>query len=345
MKVIFLPNNTASLVSKYVPALQHLGLEAVGYNFAPLKISDPENVNNWPSSGGKWQKLKYVFSFLSDLLSSDVIHWVYGGNSMGTKVLLHFVRFLNKKKFVEFSGTDIRILEKMCGDVEHLNFDELSSEFKHLMGTRETSIKTQERFSKAGFYPLPSYPELVDYILPEYFPSFKLVSRSVDLKKLKLCQTNNTKPLIVHAPSNSIVKGTKYVSEAAERLVSEGLADYRLISNMSHAEALKLLESADIVVDQIMAGDYGVLAIEAMALGKPVVCFIRPRVLKYYRENFEGFPIINADVSNIYEVLRNQIAQKENFQKIGERGREFVEKYHDPMKNAKKLISIYSGNL
>lgn len=344
MKVIFLPNNTASLVSKYVPALQHLGVEAVGYNFAPLKISDTENVNNWPSTGSRWQKLKFVFNFFSDLLSSDVIHWVYGGNSRGTKVLLQFVRFLNKKKFVEFSGTDIRILEKMCDDVEHLNFDELSSEFKHLLGTRETSIKTQNRFSKAGFYPLPSYPELVDYILPEFFPSFKLVSRSVDLKKLSISLTNNPKPIIVHAPSNSIVKGTKYVSAAAEKLVSEGLADYRLISNMTHAEALKLLESADIVVDQIMAGDYGVLAIEAMALGKPVVCFIRPRVLEYYRENFEDFPIINADISNIYEVLRNQILQKEKFQEIGNRGRVFVEKYHDPIKNSEKLITIYRGD-
>lgn len=345
MKVIFLPNNTSSLVSRHVPALRKKGVEAVGYNFAPLKINDLDYVNNWPREG-KYLKLKkiiFLFQFVSDLLSSDVIHWMYAGNSRLTKIALLFIRFLNKKKFVELSGTDIRSLEKLCEDVPFFDFDQFSDNFKRQMGTESSSLETHIRFSKAGFTPIPSYPELIDYIKPEFFPEYHLISRVVDLQELQPSPSDNSKPLIVHAPSNPEIKGTKYINEAAERLVAEGLADYRLVTNLSHAEAMALLRKSDIIVDQLMVGEYGVLAIEGMALQKTVVCFMRPKVLAYYETNFEEFPIVNANILNIYDVLKDLCLSQEKRKLASEKSLRFAQRYHDRNTNASRLIEIYKS--
>jgi glycosyltransferase involved in cell wall biosynthesis len=346
MKVIFLPNNTSSLVSVYVPNLRRLGVHAVGYNFAPLKISDTKDVHTWPQQGKylKLQRLKFLMMFVSDLLSSDVIHWVYAGNSRLTRVALTLIRFLNKKKFVEFSGTDVRVLEDICIDVPHFEMAKFSEKEKFLLGTYSSSQQTQERFSKAGFHPIPSYPELTFYIDPKFFKRFHLTSRSVNIHDLAPVHVEKKVPLFVHAPSNPEIKGTAFVNEAANKLVSEGLIDYKLLTGLTHAEALSLLKHADVIIDQLIVGEYGVLAIEGMALGKPIICFIRPQVLKFYQDHFADFPIVNADTRNIYEVMKDLALDATKRKEIGNKSRKFAELYHDPKKTAERLIEIYKSN-
>ena len=48
-----------------------------------------------------------------------------------------------------------------------------------------------------------------------------------------------------------------------------------------HAEAMKLYAQADLVIDQLLAGWYGGFAVETMAMGKPVVCYIRAEDLQF----------------------------------------------------------------
>jgi glycosyltransferase involved in cell wall biosynthesis len=52
------------------------------------------------------------------------------------------------------------------------------------------------------------------------------------------------------------------------------------------------MQEADVVVDQLIGGSFGYFAVEGMAFGKPVVCYIKDpsRVA-----DPASFPIINAD--------------------------------------------------
>src|SRR5262249_9205527 len=50
--------------------------------------------------------------------------------------------------------------------------------------------------------------------------------------------------------------------------------DLEIVEGLHHDEARRRYERADIVVDQLNAGWYGLFANEAMALGKPVVTFL-----------------------------------------------------------------------
>ena len=63
-------------------------------------------------------------------------------------------------------------------------------------------------------------------------------------------------------------------------------ADLELVEGLHHDEAFERYRAADIVVDQLNAGWYGLFAIEAMALGKPVVTFLHDEAVRRSEEAF-----------------------------------------------------------
>ena len=99
---------------------------------------------------------------------------------------------------------------------------------------------------------------------------------------------------------------------------------------------------ADIIVDQLIVGSHGVFACEAMALGKPVICYILDELLPTYPS---GFPVINANPNNVKKVLEELICSPETRYEIGKKSRIYVEKVHDIKVVASKLLKIYKGKL
>ncbi len=151
-------------------------------------------------------------------------------------------------------------------------------------------------------------------------------------------------PHIVHAPSHREVKGTKYIIEALEKLKAEGVTfKYTLVENMSHQKARKIYETADLLVDQLLAGYYGGLAVEFMALGKPVICYMREEDMHYLPSGmWDECPIINATPETIYEVLKDWITtRKKELLPLGKKSRTYIEKWHDPIKIAKAITHDY----
>ena len=103
--------------------------------------------------------------------------------------------------------------------------------------------------------------------------------------------SDRTRPVILHAPSSRRRKGTEHVLAACERLD----ADLVLVEGLHHDEAFERYREADIVVDQLNAGWYGLFAIECMALGKPVVTFLHDEaVRRTEKELGVRVPIVSA---------------------------------------------------
>ena len=156
----------------------------------------------------------------------------------------------------------------------------------------------------------------------------------------------NPSPLIVHAPTHRHIKGTPYILDAVNRIKAEGVAfEFMLVEGLSNKEARKLYEKADLLVDQLLTGWYGGLAVEFMALGKPVICYIRQDDLVFIPEEMKKeLPIINAIPATIYEVLKEWLIRRRNeLAEKGRIGRVYVEKWHDPLKIAKELKSEYES--
>src|SRR6202140_2795840 len=103
--------------------------------------------------------------------------------------------------------------------------------------------------------------------------------------------SDRRRPLVVHAPSNRSKKGTEDVIAACALLPVE----LDLVEGVPHDEARERYARADVVVDQLYAGWHGVFALEAMALGKPVVSHLKPDVVERSAEGFGiRIPIVAA---------------------------------------------------
>src|SRR5206468_10236050 len=109
------------------------------------------------------------------------------------------------------------------------------------------------------------------------------------------------RPLVVHAPSNRAKKGTAHVIDACAELPVE----LDVVEGVPHDEARERYARADIVVDQLNAGWHGVFALEAMALGKPVVTYLKPDVVAQAEQAYGvRVPIVPATADTLVEALR-----------------------------------------
>lgn len=137
------------------------------------------------------------------------------------------------------------------------------------------------------------------------------------------------RPLIVHAPTNDECKGSRFVLKAVETLEEEGLSfDFKAIRGLSHREAVDWYKRSDIVVDQLLIGATGVTTLEAMALGKPCVVYLREDLFKpFYKTN--DLPVANANPDTITDVLRELIKDFEWRNDLSKRGRRLVNEFHD----------------
>lgn len=136
---------------------------------------------------------------------------------------------------------------------------------------------------------------------------------------------------ILHSYNHKEVKGTKFIDDAIDRLIKNGYKiDYIKLTGVSNLEVREAIESADIVIDQLIIGFYGMFALEAMSMGKPIVCYIRPDLMELYSQlgyfSKDDFPIISANVLNIYAVLKDIIDKPEKLIDYGRKSLMFIEK-------------------
>ncbi|MDQ6418339.1 glycosyltransferase family 4 protein [Paenibacillus sp. LHD-117] len=181
--------------------------------------------------------------------------------------------------------------------------------------------------------------ELLPYVKP-YYKHVHVVPYAIDSANyMPKYPAPCSEPLIVHAPSRQDLKGTKYVLDAVARLKKEGHRFvFKLVERMPHDEALRLYREASIVVDQLLIGSYANLSMEAMAMGKPVICYIREDLLRTFPPDL---PIVNANPVTVYDAIKDLLTHPERWASLGEQGRRYVERNHGLEKAAKSLIRVY----
>ena len=151
-------------------------------------------------------------------------------------------------------------------------------------------------------------------------------------------------PLVVHAPSDPRVKGTDHVVAAIAGLEAEGVPmGFELLQGVGRDAVRSALERSAVVVDQLNAGWYGGLAVEAMALGKPVIAGVdllsHPSLPPDLRAEL---PVVDASAETLADRLRLLLASVDERRRLASAGRAFVERWHDPRKVARTVIAAYS---
>ncbi len=155
------------------------------------------------------------------------------------------------------------------------------------------------------------------------------------------------RPLVfLHAPSHRGAKGTEFVLAAAKALKAEGhVFELRLVEGLPRAQALQAYASADVVIDQLLAGWYGGFGVEAMSLGKPLIAYLRAGDLGFLDHDLRAeLPVIDATPATILDTMRSVVTMpRSELHGRGLAARAFVERWHDPRRLAAQTLADYQS--
>lgn len=369
LRVLHLPTTVGGNAQGLARAERAIGLDSASW--ADVQNRFAYQADRFVATGGGLAAYARRWSSAAASMQADVLHYNFGSSLLPERLSSHasrhprIRRFLNAMHaswtehldvraahmlgipiFVTYQGDDAR-----QGDVCRRSY---GIHFVHEVAahyyTAETDRWKRERIARfdrlaEGIFALN--PDLLR-VLParaEFMPYASVDPASIDVP----CRDSlPEEPLVVHAPSARTVKGTQHLLAAAERLRAEGVR-FRLllVEGMPNAEALRAYAAADLAVDQLLAGWYGGFAVECMALGVPVVAYLR-------REDFaplpagmvEELPVIDAHPGTILDVLRALLGpRRHELRELGQRGRRYVERWHNPRRIASAMAARYVAAL
>jgi hypothetical protein len=148
------------------------------------------------------------------------------------------------------------------------------------------------------------------------------------------------RPIVLHAPSKEQVKGSAWVDAACRPLHDAGLIEYRRLSGVPFSQMPEMIGSADIVIDQMALGAYGVLALQALASERLVIGHVSERVRARLAVDL---PILQADPPQLRQVLEQVLADRASAAAIAARGREYVTTFHSGAHSAQALLEKFVG--
>lgn len=145
-------------------------------------------------------------------------------------------------------------------------------------------------------------------------------------------------PVVVHAPSSSHVKGSELAEPVLESLAVRGLIEYRRVEGVPAGDMPRVYGEADVVLDQLRIGNYGVAACEAMAAGRVVVSHVSETVRRHAREAAGAdLPILEATADSLEQVLLDVLADRDRARALAAQGPAFVRTLHDGTRSAEVL--------
>ncbi|MGE5500228.1 MAG: glycosyltransferase, partial [Syntrophothermus sp.] len=152
----------------------------------------------------------------------------------------------------------------------------------------------------------------------------------------------NEKVRIVHSPTNRKYKGTELIISVIERISREKNIEFLLLENLPREDVLRVKSRSDICIDQVggtMGGTgYGKAGIETLAMGIPTITNMTKSYSSWLPEN--PFSVAN-NAEELYLRLNELIDSAELRSTMGEKGKEWVRKYHGYENVNKNLYELY----
>jgi hypothetical protein len=306
LRVTHCPVNFAGIPWQNVLALRRKGVDArlVVFN---RELRHPEADWSLDRRGGFARQQLTQWRALARLLPrTDVFHFYFGLTLVPKSLQFPILHAARKKSVFHYLGSDIR-------------------------GKTPDELAYGKR---ADAQIVGSFDAL------RWVPGAEMIPPGLDLSPFTpVPPSDRERPIVVHAPSDRAKKGTEFVIAACEQLPVE----LDIVEGLPHEQAREHYARADIVVDQLNAGWHGVFALEAMALGKPVVLHLKQDVVEQAERAYRTkVPLVPATKETLVDALRPLVESPALRREIGAASRAYVEKVHDIDRIADRLIDLYA---
>lgn len=158
---------------------------------------------------------------------------------------------------------------------------------------------------------------------------------------------------IGHGPTVRKAKGTNEILKSLDIICKRNSnVTVDLIEGVQWSESLRRKSNCDIWIDQLTLG-YGVSSIEAMAMGIPVISAFQDqedctRFIQAIGGNEVGLPFLQPLLPDpdpnggLPYVIQSLIDNKWVRQEVGEKGRQFAQRFHSEERGVAQLKLIYA---
>lgn len=363
MRVLHAPFTIAGHVTALSEAERRLGIDSKTLALYPDRFGFEADVTFAKSAArSEFARPKLIKTILDN---ADVVHFNFGTSATAQKsafqgrysvealakwlylntlglIELSDLRFYRKagiKIVVSFQGDDARCLTRAENP---LLFDEAGYYSEKSNRVKSNRLRKWETFADHIFI---LNPDLDDYFHRQVsFLPYSIKSSLPALGQQPVVFDENRPLRIVHAPSHDGVKGTRFVFAAIEKLNADGLfIDLKLVRNLSNTDLLKEIQNSDLLIDQLLIGWYGGVAVEAMNMGIPVVSFVDKSSCTVIPGSMKSnIPVLNSSPKDIEHTIAD-------FYKSGVEARKaksdssmsFAAEWHDPLRVATSTVETY----
>lgn len=339
------PANFAGQGHQWAQALQR-HCEGVGARsmavLGPLRFPVDYEVEpeTYRSIGWQREQERYVARYTHVLIEAErpVLGTLYGGTCAGE---IERLRAAGLTVGLISHGSDLRDPARHAAAFPHSPFADPSDRTTTILQARaEQNGKILSGFDGPVFV---STPDLLDdaphatwcpgVVDPDRWASdWPVMAREV--------------PVVVHIPTNGRLKGSEYVDPVMRELEAAGRIRYHRPEGLDRDGVLRAYQEADIVVDQLVMGLYGVAAVEAMAAGRVVVAFVGNKVRDRIRTAVGlECPIVEADPDTLRGVVEGLLHDRETARGHAAGGPAYVRSVHDGRYSAQVLSSFVGASI
>lgn len=166
-----------------------------------------------------------------------------------------------------------------------------------------------------------------------------------DVSSVKSLNVVKEKIVIMHGITRPYEKGSYIILSALEELQKKYTDKIviRVVERAPLLEYLKIMQEANIIIDQCYSYGYGMNAIEALAMGKVVLSGNE-------EENMKEFCVTECPVVNIkpnagyiYNKLEYFICNPKAIDEYSRKGRMYAEQIHDAPVVAQKYLDVFNS--
>jgi hypothetical protein len=315
-------------------SLKQLGFESSTLVYSVYPAFKREDFDrHLDAIGPRAERLRFLapyFAFAWCLRNADVFAFFFDGGFLGGTPLrwleCQLIRLAGKRTVLMSYGSDIAVPGTL-GAVEAAIYESYPDlrrrgpEIRRrvLYFTRHANFVV--RCMQAGFTPR------WDLIWPNYLAIDTALWESSD--DATGADASASEVVVVHPSNHRAIKGTEHLIRAVDELRNEGVKlRLDLIEGQTNDQARAAMAKADIVGEQFIGG-YGITAVEAMSLGRPVLSNLSWLGPEFWDGTcLRECPIVNTTPQTLKGELRRLATEPVLRRRLGEAGRQYVTRYH-----------------